>query len=68
MFGISVQLTWPGRLHEFGRGGGVSRGSAATHGDSRCMELIAGGGPMNGQLRTDLAWAYALGVQLGDTP
>ena len=44
-----------GQLHEFGRGGGVSRGSAATHGDTRSMELIADGGPMNGQLRTDLA-------------
>jgi hypothetical protein len=32
------------------------------------MELIADGGPMKGQLRTDLAWGYALGVQLGDTP
>ena len=55
MFAISVQLSLAGQLHEFGRGGGVSRGSAATHGDTRSMELIADGGPMNGQLRTDLA-------------
>ena len=54
IFAISVQLTWPGQLGEFGRGGGV-RESAATHGDTRSMELIADGGPMNGQLRTDLA-------------
>jgi hypothetical protein len=30
------------------------------------MELIADGGPMDGQLRTDL-WGYALAVQLSDT-
>jgi hypothetical protein len=32
MFVISVQLSLAGQLHEFGRGGGVSRWSAATHG------------------------------------
>jgi hypothetical protein len=31
------------------------------------MELIADGGPMNGELRTDLAEGYALRVRLGDT-
>jgi hypothetical protein len=55
MFAISVQLSLAGQLHEFGRGRGVSRGAAATQGDPYSMELIADGGPMNGQLRTDLA-------------
>jgi hypothetical protein len=40
MFAISVQLSLAGQLHEFGRGGGVSWGCAATHGDTRSMELI----------------------------
>ena len=52
MFAISVQLSLAGQLHEFRR---REPGSAATHGDTRSMELIADGGPMNGQLRTDLA-------------
>jgi hypothetical protein len=54
MFAISVQLSLAGQLHEFGRWP-RSPGAAATQGDTHSMELIPDGGPMNGQLRTDLA-------------
>jgi hypothetical protein len=43
-------------------GGGMSRRTAATHGDTGTVELMAHGGPGKAQLGTDLAQGPALGV------
>ena len=45
----------------------MSRTTAATRGYTGAMELFADRGPMNSQLRTDLAQAPTLGVQVGGT-
>jgi hypothetical protein len=44
----------------------MSRG-AATHRYARAMKLIGDSGPMNAQLRTDLAQGPTLGVRVGHT-
>ena len=48
-------------------GGGMSRSTAATHGDAGTAKLIAHRGRRDAQLGTDLAQGPALGVQVGCT-
>jgi hypothetical protein len=63
---------WPGQalvpeLHDLLCRRGVSRRSAATHGDASTLELLADRTPMNAQLGTNLAQGPTLGVQVGRT-
>ena len=46
---------------------GMSRRTAATHGDAGTAKLLADRAPMNAQLGTDLAQGPTLGVQVGCT-
>jgi hypothetical protein len=48
-------------------GCGVSRRTAATHGDAGAAKLMAHSGPGNTQLGTDLAQTPTLGIQAGCT-
>lgn len=54
------------QLHDLLSASGMSRRSAATHGDADPLELFTDRAPINAQLGTDLA-RPTLGIQVGST-